>query len=322
MSQPTSGMNLHGAVDLSALAQSRPGQAGNGGAPGAGPGAPAGASVPGELVIDVTEATFGDLVQRSSQVPVLVNLTSARSAASAELTPVLEKLAREYGGRFQLANIDADNNAQVAGAFQVESLPTVVAVVGGRPVPLFQGAYPEDQLRQVLDEVLKLAAQSGVTGVLQPSGEPAEGAEQEPEEPPLPPLHAEAMAAIESGDLAAAEEAYTKALKQNPADGEAHAALLQVQLIRRVEARDPDEVLASAAEAAPSDLEVQLSAADVEATTGQFGAAFERLLAVVGATAGEDRDRARVRLVELFEIAGPTNPEVGPARRALASALY
>ncbi|KAE8762421.1 tetratricopeptide repeat protein [Georgenia thermotolerans] len=313
MSQPMPRVNLHGAVDLSSLAGPPAGQQ-QAAAPG---GAPAGA-VPGAVVTDVSEATFGQTVQLSTQVPVLLLLGSARSGATAELDAVLEKLAREYGGRFQLARVDGDANPQIAAALQVQAVPTVVALVAGQPLPLFQGAYPEDQVRQVLDEVLRVAAQNGVTGVLEDTGDDVAEA---PEEPPLPPLHAEALAAIERGDLDGAEAAYTQALNENPRDADAKAALLQVQLIRRVEQHDPDEVLRRAAAAGPADVAAQLAAADVEATTGQFGAAFDRLLAVVRATAGDDREQARLRLIELFDIAGPT-PEVQSARRQLASALY
>jgi putative thioredoxin len=320
MSEPTPGMNLYGAVDLSSLATPRQGATGAPGGPGGTPGgAGTGAPVPGEIVVKVTAATFGETVQRSTQVPVLVDLYSSRSAASGQLSPVLEKLAREYGGRFQLAQVDVDADAQIAAAFQVQSVPTVVAVVGGQPIPLFQGAYPEEQIRQVLDEVLRIAAQNGVTGVLEPSGE---AVEEEPAEPPLPPLHAEALEAIERGDLDAAEAAYTRALRENPGDGEARAALLQVQLIRRIDQDDPEEVLTAAADAAPDDVAAHLAAADVEAATGRFGSAFERLVGVVRATAGDEREQVRLRLLELFEIAGPTHPDVSPARRALASALY
>jgi len=315
-------MNLYGAVDLSSLTTPRQPPTGAPGGAGGAAGGGAGAPVPGEIVVKVTTATFGETVQLSTQVPVLVDLYSARSAASGELSPVLEKLAREYGGRFQLAQVDVDADAQIAAAFQVQSVPTVVAVVGGQPIPLFQGAYPEDQIRQVLDEVLRIAAQNGVTGVL--AGDDGEPGEEEPSpvEPPLPPLHAEALEAIERGDLDAAEAAYTRALKENPGDGDARAALLQVQLIRRVDHDDPEEILAAAAGAAPGDVAPHLAAADVEAATGRFGAAFERLIGVVRATSGDEREQARVRLLELFEIAGPTHPDVSAARRALASALY
>ncbi|WP_127131685.1 tetratricopeptide repeat protein [Georgenia sp. SYP-B2076] len=316
MSEPMPRMNLHGAVDLSALATPPAG------APGQRPGGPAaepGAAVPGQLVVEVTEATFGEAVQLSVQVPVIMALWADWAAPSRELLPVLEKLAVEYDGRFQLALVDVDANRQIAAAFQVQSVPAVVAVIGGQPVPLFQGAYPEDQLRPVLDELLRLAAQNGVTGVLAIDVD-AE-AEETPQEPPLPPLHAEAMAAIERGDLAAAEAAYTQALAENPRDTEAKAALLQVQLIARVDHDDPEEVLARAAAAEPGDVAAHLAAADVEAATGQFAAAFDRLLAVIRATAGDEREQARLRLIDLFEIAGPV-PEVQNARRNLASALY
>ncbi|MFH5824060.1 tetratricopeptide repeat protein [Georgenia sp. AZ-5] len=311
MSQPTPSMNLHGAVDLSSLAGPPAGQAGPGGQGGNG------GSVPGALVADVSEATFGQTLQLSAQVPVVLLLGSSRSDASEQLAAVLESLAAAYGGRFQLARVDADANPQIAAALQVQAVPTVVALIGGQPLPLFQGAYPEAQVRQVLDEVLRVAAQNGVTGVLDAAEE--EGAE--PAELPVPPLHAEAMAAIERGDLDAAEEAYNKALAENPRDAEAHAALMQVQLIRRIEQEDPDEILARAATAGPADVDAHLAAADVEAATGRFAEAFARLLAVVRATSGDERDRARQRLVDLFEIAGPTE-EVQKARRQLAMALY
>ncbi|TRW44165.1 tetratricopeptide repeat protein [Georgenia yuyongxinii] len=317
MSQPMPRVNLQGAVDLSALAGPPAGPA----VPGAPGGAVAdGQPVPGPLVTDVSEATFGQTVQLSTVVPVVLVLGSARSEASGQIQEVLEDLAREYSGRFQLARVDADANAQIAAALQVQALPTVVALVAGQPLPLFQGAYPEPQVRQVLDEVLRVAAQNGVAGVLEDTG--ADDTETEvPVEPPVPPLHAEAMDAIERGDLDAAEAAYTQALNENPRDDEAKAALLQVQLIRRISQDDPDEVLARAAAAGPADVAAQLAAADVEAATGRFAEAFDRLLAVVRATRGDDREQVRVRLVELFEVAGPV-PEVQTARRQLASALY
>lgn len=312
MSQPMPRTNLSGAVDLSTLAGPR------GGGPGD-PQAPTGPAVPGAVVVDVTTEGFSAVLERSAQVPVVLVLTSPRSDVSGEALATLEALAAEYGGRFQLGRVDADAEPQIAAALQVQAVPTVVALVGAQPVPLYQGAYPEAQVRQVLDEVLRLAAQNGVTGVLEDTGE--EVVPEEPVEEPMPPLHAEALEAIERGDLAAAEKAYTQALAENPGDAEAQAALLQVQLIARVDSDEPAEVLARAADAPPQDVAAHLAAADVEAATGQFAAAFDRLLAVVRATAGEDREQARARLVTLFEIAGPV-PEVQAARRQLASALY
>lgn len=331
MSQPTAGspgrrgapaphnLNLHGAVDLSGLANRRPeGPAAGPGAPGAAGGAPPSGGTDG-LILEVSEANFAEVVQGSAEVPLILNITSGRSDASGQLTPVLEKLTQEYAGRFRLAHIDADTNPQIAQALQVQALPTVVAVLGGRPAPLFQGAYPEEQVRQVLDEVLRLAAQSGVTGT---ASVPDTDEEATPSEPELPPLHAEAMDAIERGDLDGAEDAYTRALKENPGDTEAEAAREQVRLIRRAQGHDAAAALAAAESAGPRDVEAQLTAADVEAASGQFGSAFDRLLAVIRATAGDEREQARVRLVEFFGIAGPSHPEVSRARKLLASALF
>lgn len=295
MNQP---LNVHGAVDLSSLAAPR---------------RPAGATpVPGGVVIDVTEAGFEALVQRSTTVPVVVDLWAEWCQPCKTLSPILERLAAEYGGRFQLAKVDVDANPQIAAAFQVQSIPTVVALLGGQPVPLFQGAYPEAQVRQILDQLLAVAAQNGITGTVPP--EAATGPEPEPE---LPPLHAAGLAAIETGDYVTAEAAYRQALKENPGDAEAKAALAQVLLLQRLEGLD---LAVAVADARDGDLDSQLLAADAELATGLLSAAFSRLLALVRA-GGELREPARVRLVEYFDIVGPV-PEVAQARRALASALY
>lgn len=316
MTQPSTNLNLRGAVDLSGLA--KPAAPRGGGSPnGAG-----GGSVPGPFVVDVTEATFADAVRLSTRVPVVIDLWAEWCQPCKQLSPVLEKLAREYGGRFQLAKVDVDANPQIAAAFQVQSIPSIVALVGGQPVPLFQGAYPEAQVRQVLDELLRVAAENGVTGVLTGDGDGAAQDDGQEPEPPLPPLHAEALAAIERGDLDAAAAAYRKALKENPGDDEAAAALAQVELLARTQDADAAGVLAAADAAGPTDVDAQLAAADVEMAAGRASAAFDRLIAAVRATAGEDRERLRVRLLELFAVAGTTSPEVNAARRQLASALY
>lgn len=285
---------MHGAVDLSALKAPKP----------------APSHAPNGVVVDVTDATFEALVQRSSTVPVVVDLWASWCQPCKTLGPILEKLAAEYGGRFQLAKIDVDANRQIAAAFQVQSIPTVVALIAGQPVPLFQGAYPEAQIRQILDQLLALAAQHGVTGTVG-GGEPL----PEPE-PAVPPLHAAGQAAIEAGDWAAAADAYRAALNDNPGDSEARAALLQVQLYARLDGHDLDDVIAGARE----DIASQLLAADAEVARGAHVSAFARLINLVRA-GGAEREAARARLVEYFEIVGPSE-DVAAARRSLAAALY
>lgn len=307
MTQPPTGLNLRGAVDLSALSRPTP-PAGNA------PAAPAG------VVVEISAETFQEAVTTSMTVPVVVDLYSARSAASTELSAVLQQLAGSFGGRFQLARVDADANPQIAQAVGAQALPTTFAIIKGQPLPLFQGAYPADQVQAVLDELLRVAAENGVTGTI--SGAPEQEQPEEPEEPPLPPHLQAAYDAIESGDLDAAAAGLQQAIREAPADAEAKALLAQVDLMRRLDGIDPVTALTLARDAAPGDLEAQLPAADVEVSTGQSAAAYARLLAAVRATTGEQRESARARLVELFQIAAPDDADVAKARRDLAIALF
>lgn len=309
MTQPPSGLNLRGAVDLSALSRPAP-------QPGAAAEAPSG------VVIDVTAETFQDVVQTSMTVPVVVDLYSARSAASTQLSATLQQLAASFGGRFQLARVDADTNPQIAQAVGAQSLPTTFAIIKGQPLPLFQGAHPADQVRAVLDELLRVAAENGVTGTVRAAPETTDEDAPVEEEPPLPEHLQVAYDAVEAGDLDAAIAGLELSIKQNPADAEAKAMLAQVELMRRLDGVDPVAALTAARDAAPGDVDVQLIGADVEVSTGQAAAAYARLLAAVRASAGEDRDRARARLVDLFLLAEPDDADVLKARRDLAIALY
>lgn len=314
MSQPTSPQprfDVRGAVDLAAF-----------GRPAAPPpGVPGGIPVAGGYVVDVTEATFGDMVQSSTTYPVVVLLWSGRSPESTQLAIDLGGLAARYGGRFQLARIDADTNPQVATAFQVQQLPAVVAVLAGQPVPLFQGAYPVEQVAPIIDQLLTAAATNGVTGVAPAAPGAGAPGPVEPEEPPLPPLHQEAYDAIERDDLDAAAAAYAQALRENPRDDMARAGLAQVGLLQRTSGVDVAAARAAAADH-PADVDAQLVVADLDVLGGQVDDAFSRLVDLVRVSFGEDRERIRVRLVDLFEVVGSDDPRVGPTRRALASALY
>lgn len=311
MSQPPRPtVPMRGAVDLAAVAaqakrrQQAPAEA-----------APGGPSV----VVDVDEAGFQSVVELSMSVPVVVDLWAEWCAPCKQLSPVLERLAVEYGGRFVLAKVDIDANPRLAQVFQAQSIPLVVAIVKGQPVPLFQGAVPEQQVRAFLDELLKVAAANGVAGVVPVAGAPEAAVPDAP--PPLPPLHEEAFDAIERGDLAAAAAAYTKALGPNPGDEMAKAGLAQVQLLQRTAGVDPVAARA-AAERAPADPAVQIVAADVDLLDGAVDQAFARLVETVRQTAGDDRNAARAHLVELFTVVGSDDERVARARRALTAALF
>lgn len=313
MSQPTGPqprLDVRGAVDLSGLGRT----------PAPAPGGPAvgaGAQAQG-AVVDVTEATFADVVQRSLEVPVVFSLWASWSEASSTVTAELARLTAELEGRFLLARVDVDGSPQIAQAFQAQSVPAVVAVLKGQPVPLFQGPASPEDVRAVIDQLLQAAAANGVTGRVAVEQVPAD---EEPEEPPLPPLHQAAFDAIERGDLAAAAEAYAQALRENPRDDMAAAGQAQVALLERTRDADLGAVRDAAAQR-PDDVAAQLAVADLDLLGGKVDDAFARLVDLVRRTAGEEREQVRVRLVELFTVVGDADSRVLAARRALASALY
>ena len=293
-----------GAIDLGALATARQNQQAA---------EVAKANAPAGVIIDVTEAGFqADVIDQSSTVPVVLDLWATWCEPCKTLSPILEKLAAEAGGRWVLAKVDVDAQPRIGQALQVQSIPSVFAVVKGQVIPLFQGAYPEAQIKQVLAELLKVAAEQGVTGRV---GAPASEATDLQAEEPLDPRYAAAFDAVEAGDWTAAEAAYRELLQQTPNDTDAQAGLAMVGLYRRSEnaTLNPD--------AATDDVDAQLDLADADALNSDWAAAFARLIATVKATSGDDRNRARTRLLELFVIADD-DPAVAPARTALASALF
>ncbi|MET0887487.1 MAG: tetratricopeptide repeat protein [Mycetocola sp.] len=308
--------HLRGAIDLSSLVNRPPASAGPG--TPAGPGSPApaapGASVEvPSLVLEGSDANFSQFLDLSMQIPVLVDLFAGSP------TPGLAQIVESYGGRLLLVSVDVTANVQLRQAFQVQSVPAAVALIGGRPLQLFAGALPEDQVRQVLEQVLQAAAQSGVTGVASVTGPPAEDAE--PVEPPLPPLHAEAYDAIEQGDYARAITAYTTAIAQNPTDKMAVAGLAQVSLLDRLQGKTIDQIRAAAA-ANPADLAAQLDVADLDLSGGHVEDAFDRLLTRFETSDADDRNTIRTRLLELFEVAGLDDPRVSRARARLTNLLF
>jgi putative thioredoxin len=329
---PPSAASLRGAVDLSSLvnrAQAPAAPAGGaaaagapaapGAAPAAGaPGAPQTVDVPG-LVLAADDASFTQFLDISSVVPVIVELVSTGLASSRELSPVLERVVTAQAGRVLLVRIDVDQSPQLGQAFQAQTVPTVAALIGGRPVGLFAGVIPEDQVLDVIQQVLELAQQNGVTGQAVAPGGSAEPAA--PVEEPLPPHHAEAYAFIEQGDYSSAAAEYRTAIAQNPRDALAVAGLAQVSLLHRLDGTAADAIR-SAAASAPEDVDAQLLVADLDLSGGHVEDAFDRLLTLFPSLDAEGREAVRQRLLEHFEVVGLEDPRVAVARRRLTRLLY
>ena len=295
---PISGANIRGAVDLSSLLRPAATAPGAAGSP-----APTG----GGVVRSSTDSTFTQVLELSSTVPVIVEFYGQGVEAA------LTTFVPQYGGRLVLVTVDATTNPQLAQAFQVQQVPTVAAVVGGRPVQLFTGTLTDPELREVMDQVLQLAAQNNVTGSIPVDAEPVEE--------PLPPHHQEAYDAIAIGDFATAIREYETAIVQNPRDSLAVAGLAQVSLLARLDSATADTVRAAAA-ADPDDVDAQLAVADLDVSGGHLDDAFARLLDLFPSLDAAGKNRVRARILDFFEIAGPDDERVGAARRRLTLLLY
>jgi putative thioredoxin len=306
--QPAQPADARGAVDLSTLgtgaAAAAPGPSGE---PQAGP-------VLGAWSLDLDEQTFQDLVQLSGRVPVIIAVTNERVPGADALRASLVAAVDAEQGRVVLGLADPDAQPRIAQALQVQQLPTVFAVLGGRPMPLFSGPVDDTQIKGLLQELLQVAIQQGMAGTVPPFSHP-EGTTAPPSR------FAEAEALVAQGDYAQAQALYEEALKQNPGDDDAAVGLHRARLLERVAGMDAQAVRAAAA-AAPESVQAQLDVADLDVVGGHVEDAFLRLVRFIAAHFDEDREAARAHLVELFGVVGAQDPRVVSARGRLAAALF
>lgn len=266
----------------------------------------------------VDRENFQPLLESSVTAPVILAFVSpAQSPDSVQLADDLHTLANEFEGKFLLGRVDVDRNPEIAQAVQVQSLPYVVLVSQGRPMPLLQQAAPLAELRTALTSVFQQLTANGVTGRHQPRTAPA----AEGEEDAVDPRYAPAQDALAAGDIDAAVAEYQKLLDANPADSEAAAGLAMAQVLQRTQGVDLNEARAAAA-AAPDDVSAQIMVADLDLLGGHVDDAFNRLIDLVRRTTEADRDAAREHLIGLFAAVGDADERVLRARRDLASALF
>jgi putative thioredoxin len=287
---------LQGAVDLAALAAAKT--------------AAQTPPVNSPFVIDITDQMIEQVIsQLSMQVPVILDLWATWCQPCKQLSPILEKLAVEANGSWVLAKVDVDANPGIAQAFQAQSIPSIYLVLAGKVQPLFQGVQPESAIRQLLEQIMQVAKDQNLPG-LEIESDLQSAAPVEIEDP--------AADLLMSGDLAGAAKIYTERLKNNPADGDAKAALALIALQLRAAGKD----LSNLQLPEVTDLAARMDYADGQILAGNHEAAYELLIATIKATVGDEREQAKQRLLELFEIAEPADPIVLSARRALANALY
>lgn len=305
--------SLAGAVDLSSLRKPEPAPGSAAASVGATLGTPADLLKLPSLLAQGNETNLRNFIEISNQLPVIIEFYAGWSEQSKTLTAKLAKLTNAFTGRILLLQFDLDSNVNVAKAFKVASAPTVLALLRGQPVPLFEGDQPEENIQVVFERVLEIAAENGMTGVItveEPTGEQPT--------PALPPRHQAAYDAIDSGDYAEAVTQYEAALSENPADSLASAGLAQAKLLIRTASIDFEKVLSSA----PTTTEETLLKADACMAVGHPAQAFSTILTRFATVFGDEREVLRKHLLELFLICPPDQPELADARRQLAALLY
>jgi putative thioredoxin len=286
----------HGAVDLGRLA-----------------------SVPapfGAYVVEVTEANFEATLRQSARFPVVVEFYSPRDQSGAQLSQDVADLANAAGGSWLLARINVDEAPRIAASLQIRAVPTVVGVLGGQMVPLWQGTLAKAEAARYIEELLKVAAANGLMGKAQPT------APETPADPELDPRYEAAYAAMEQADWPTAQAEFARLLADNPADALAKAGHAQAGLLGRLSLDPAPESAPAYADAHLDDIVATLRAADFEVASGRSEVGFARLVAAIAASTGDDKNTLRSRLLELFDTHDPTDPIVLKARRDLATALF
>jgi putative thioredoxin len=260
------------------------------------------------LVIQVDSNSIRDYLAISDSLPVLVLLVQENDPASQSLLSTVKLLTEKTAGKILTLVVDAVKSPELAQAFDLKQIPTLLGMLKGQPAPLFSGDQPAEQVQQIIDRVLEVGKENGLTGTVKV-------AEPEPE---LSITHQQAFAAIEENNYPLARSLYEKALVENPNDQLAEAGLAQIKLLIRLEGKD----LPSLASSLGQDLDTVLDRVDALIATGAASAGFEQLLVLFENTAKDQREPIRLRFVELFLVVGNEDPAVIKARKNLSLLLF
>ena len=302
------------AIDLSSLA--RPAT------PASTPGSPSGAASGGaSVIVNVTENNLvSDFIDYSKKVPAFIFIWSDRAKGSREMLETLDRLAQRDQGAWRLGAISFDTQPELASALRVTAIPAAVVLINEQVLPIPQLPPEEASLRLMINRILEVAEQQGMTISRGSSGNTS-GAPASDAPAPSEPEEDEAYAAIERGDFATAAGAYKRLLDRRPGDALALQALAQCELMIRTASIDPKKAIDDASRN-PDDLELAMTASDVDVAMGEVEAAFARLITFIKNHPGDDRKRAREHLLTLFSLVPPEDPILLKARRDLASALF
>jgi putative thioredoxin len=260
------------------------------------------------LVIQVDSNSIRDYLAISDSLPVLVLLVQENDPSSQSLLSTVKLLTEKTAGKILTLVVDAVKSPELAQAFDLKQIPTLLGMLKGQPAPLFTGDQPAEQVEQIIDRVLEVGKENGLTGTVKV-------AEPEPE---LSITHQQAFAAIEENNYPLAKSLYEKALVENPNDQLAEAGLAQIKLLIRLEGKDLPLLVSSLGQ----DTDTALDRVDALVATGAASAGFEQLLVLFENTAKDQREPIRLRFVELFLVVGNEDPAVIKARKNLSLLLF
>ena len=260
------------------------------------------------LVIQVDTNSIRDYLAISDSLPVLVLFVQENDPASQSLLSTVKLLTEKTAGKILTLVVDAVKSPELAQAFDLKQIPTLLGMLKGQPAPLFVGDQPAEQVQQIIERVLEVGKENGLTGTVKV-------AEPEPE---LSITHQQAFAAIEENNYPLARSLYEKALVENPNDQLAEAGLAQIKLLIRLEGKDLPTLVSSVGQ----DTDTVLDRVDALVATGAASEGFEQLLVLFESTAKDQREPIRLRFVELFLVVGNEDPAVIKARKNLSLLLF